>query len=89
MKACIYTLGCRVNQYESDAIMQELKKYGAQIVSPSKECDICIINTCSVTSESDRKSKQIIRRLISKNPGATVVVTGCYEYRGSFLGLRQ
>lgn len=79
MKACIYTLGCRVNQYESDAIMQELKKYGAQIVSPGKECDICIINTCSVTSESDRKSKQIIRRLISKNPGATVVVTGCYS----------
>ena len=79
MKACIYTLGCRVNQYESDAIMQELKKLGAEIVSPSGEADICIINTCTVTSESDRKSKQIIRRLISKNPDALVIVTGCYS----------
>lgn len=79
MKACIYTLGCRVNQYESDAIMQELKKYGAEIVPSSSPCDICIINTCSVTAESDRKSKQIIRRLISKNPQAVVIVTGCYS----------
>ena len=79
MKACIYTLGCRVNQYESDAIMQELKKYGAEIVPSSEECDICIINTCSVTSESDRKSKQIIRRLTAKNPNAVVIVTGCYS----------
>ena len=79
MKACIYTLGCRVNQYESDAIMQELKKYGATIVSSSEKADICIINTCSVTSESDRKSKQIIRRLISKNSQATVIVTGCFS----------
>ncbi len=79
MKACIYTLGCRVNQYESDAIMQELKKYGAEIVPSSEKCDICIINTCSVTAESDRKSKQIIRRLISKNPNAVVIVTGCYS----------
>ena len=79
MKACIYTLGCRVNQYESDAIMQELKKYGAQIVPSSEACDICIINTCSVTAESDRKSKQIVRRLITKNPEAVVIVTGCYS----------
>ncbi len=79
MKACIYTLGCRVNQYESDAIMQELKKLGAEIVPSWQDADVCIINTCSVTSESDRKSKQIIRRLISKNPEATVIVTGCYS----------
>ena len=79
MKACIYTLGCRVNQYESDAIMQELKKSGAIIVPSTEVCDICIINTCSVTAESDRKSKQIIRRLISKSPNAVVIVTGCYS----------
>ena len=72
-------MGCRVNQYESDAIMQELKKYGAEIVSPSETCDVCIINTCSVTAESDRKSKQIVRRLIAKNPDAMVIVTGCYS----------
>lgn len=79
MKACIYTLGCRVNQYESDAIMQELKKLGAEIVSSSERCDVCIINTCSVTAESDRKSKQIIRRLISSNPNAAIIVTGCFS----------
>lgn len=79
MKACIYTLGCRVNQYESDAIMQELKRYGAEICSYADSCDICIINTCSVTAESDRKSKQIIRRLVNKNPHAVVIVTGCFS----------
>ena len=79
MKACIYTLGCRVNQYESDAIMQELKHLGAEIVSADREADVCVINTCSVTSESDRKSKQIIRRLISKNPSAKIIVTGCFS----------
>ena len=79
MKACIYTLGCRVNQYESDAIMQELKKYGAKIVPPTEACDICVINTCSVTAESDRKSKQMIRRLATKNPNAIIAVTGCYS----------
>lgn len=78
-KACIYTLGCRVNQYESDAIMQELKKAGVEIVPTSQTADICIINTCSVTSESDRKSKQIIRRLCAKNPSAVVIVTGCFS----------
>ncbi|MBO5312915.1 MAG: tRNA (N(6)-L-threonylcarbamoyladenosine(37)-C(2))-methylthiotransferase MtaB [Clostridia bacterium] len=79
IRACIYTLGCRVNQYESDAIMQELKSLGVEIVSPTQECDICIINTCTVTGESDRKSKQIIRRLIKKNPDSVIVVTGCYS----------
>ena len=78
-KACIYTLGCRVNQCESDAIAEELKENGISIVPPTEKCDVCIINTCSVTGESDRKSKQIIRRLCSKNPGAVVIVTGCYS----------
>lgn len=79
LKACIYTLGCRVNQYESDAIAKELKDNGVSIVNSSEACDICIINTCSVTGESDRKSKQIIRRLINKNPNAVIIVTGCYS----------
>ena len=68
IRAAVLTLGCRVNQYESDAIMQELQKDGISIVNSDTECHICIINTCSVTSESDRKSKQIIRRLSKKNP---------------------
>ena len=78
VKCAIATLGCRVNQYESDAIMQELSKRGAVILPPSEVCDVYIINTCTVTAESDRKSRQLIRRCINKNPDATVIVTGCY-----------
>lgn len=78
IKACILTLGCRVNQYESDAIMQELSKNGVIICDKEEICDIYIINTCTVTAESDRKSKQFIRRCASKNPNAVIIVTGCY-----------
>ena len=78
-KAKIYTLGCKVNQYESEAIAEELEKNGFEIVRRSgARADVCIINTCTVTAESDRKSRQMIRRLISSNPEAAVIVTGCY-----------
>ncbi len=76
--ACVLTLGCRVNQYESDAIMQELSKNGVTIAKGNEKCDIYIINTCSVTAESDRKSRQLIRRC-AKNKDAVVIVTGCYS----------
>lgn len=79
VKASILTLGCRVNQYESDAIMQELSKKGVIICDKEEICDIYIINTCSVTAESDRKSRQFIRRCASKNPDAVIIVTGCYS----------
>ena len=79
IKAEIITLGCRVNQYESDAIMQELSKNGVEICSSNEICDIYIINTCSVTSESDRKSKQLIRRCVAKNKDAVIIVTGCFS----------
>ena len=75
--AGIYTLGCKVNQYESEAIAEELEKHGIRIAPPSSVCDAYIINTCTVTAESDRKARQFIRRAISKNPSAYVVVTGC------------
>lgn len=79
IKACILTLGCRVNQYESDFIMEELSKKGVLITSFEDIADIYIINTCSVTGESDRKSRQFIRKCIKKNPDATVIVTGCFS----------
>lgn len=75
--AGIYTLGCKVNQYESEAIAEELAKGGFEISSPSSVCDLYVINTCTVTAESDRKARQFIRRAISKNPEAIVLVTGC------------
>ncbi len=78
IKASVPTLGCRVNQYESDAIMQELSSLGVTICSPFEKCDIYVINTCTVTSESDRKSRQLIRRCVKKNPDAVIIVTGCF-----------
>lgn len=78
VKASLLTLGCRVNQYESDAIMQELSKNGVTICKNDEICDIYIINTCTVTAESDRKSRQFIRRCIKKNPNAVIIVTGCF-----------
>ena len=73
----ILTLGCKVNQYESEAIAEELEKNGVCVVAHNRICDAYIINTCTVTAESDRKAKQFIRRAISKNPDAYIVVTGC------------
>ncbi len=77
--ACVLTLGCRVNQYESDYIMQCLSSHGIKICSFDEKCDVYIINTCSVTAESDRKSRQFIRKCIKKNPDAIVIVTGCFS----------
>ena len=76
--AAIYTLGCKVNQYESEAIAEALEENGIKILSPSEICDAYIINTCTVTAESDRKARQFIRRAISKNPNAYIAVTGCF-----------
>lgn len=75
--AGILTLGCKVNQYESEAIAEALSSHGISIFSPSDICDIYIINTCTVTAESDRKARQFIRRALSRNPSAFVLVTGC------------
>lgn len=73
----IYTLGCKVNQYESEAIAEKFEREGFEITSPASVCDIYVINTCTVTAESDRKARQFIRRAIKKNPQAFVLVTGC------------
>ncbi len=75
----IYTLGCKVNQYESEAIAERFTALGFRVQAPSEACDVYIINTCTVTAESDRKAKQFIRRAIHKNPGAYVLVTGCFS----------
>ena len=75
--AGIYTLGCKVNQYESEAMAEALAKEGVTILPPNRVCDAYIINTCTVTAESDRKARQFIRRAIAKNPEAYIAVTGC------------
>ena len=78
-RAAIYTLGCRVNQYESDAVEAELESLGFSIVPFSEASDVYIINTCAVTAESERKSRQIIRRARAVNPDAFVLVMGCFS----------
>ncbi len=79
----IYTLGCKVSQYESEAIGEELESLGFSLREFSEECDAYVINTCTVTAESDRKSRQIIRRAIKRNPRAVVAVVGCYSERAA------
>ena len=77
--ASVCTLGCRVNLYESEAIADRLTELGFQIKDFSEECDVYIINTCTVTAESDRKSRQMIRRAKKKNPNARILVCGCHS----------
>ncbi len=72
-----YTLGCRANQYESDAMAEELERRGFKVVPFGVPSDAAIINTCSVTSESDRKSRQAVRRAVRNSYAASVIVTGC------------
>ncbi len=78
MKVGIYTLGCKVNLYESEFIIDKLIKHGYQIGDFREKCDVYIINTCSVTNNSDTKSKKIIRSAIRKNKDACIVVMGCF-----------
>ena len=75
----ILTLGCKVNQYESEAIAESLTDKGFFVIPHTELCDAYIINTCTVTAESDRKARQMIRRMITKNPAAYILVTGCYS----------
>ena len=75
--AGILTLGCKVNQYESEAISEGLQAHGITVCPHTSVCDIYVINTCTVTAESDRKACQFIRRTIQKNPAAYILVTGC------------
>ena len=77
----LYTLGCKVSQYETEAVGEEFERHGFEIGSFDGVCDVYVINTCTVTAESDRKSRQIIRRAIKKNPNAVVAVMGCYSQR--------
>ena len=76
-KIGIITLGCKVNQYESEAFAEALAERGFELSDASTPCDAYIVNTCTVTAEADRKSRQMIRRAERLNPGAPIVVTGC------------
>ena len=79
----VLTLGCRVNQYESDYIVQTLTERGFEQVPFGTRADVTVVNTCTVTAESDRKSRQMIRRATSASPDGMVIVTGCYAETGT------
>ena len=78
MKIAIYTLGCKVNQYETQAMERELVRRGHALVLFEDPADAYIINTCTVTAVSDKKSRQMIRRARKQSPEAVVAVCGCY-----------
>ena len=78
MRVAIYTLGCKVNQYETQAMEQELRRRGHELVDFEDSADTYIVNTCSVTAVSDKKSRQMIRRAKRRSPNAVVAACGCY-----------
>ncbi|QDW84459.1 tRNA (N(6)-L-threonylcarbamoyladenosine(37)-C(2))-methylthiotransferase MtaB [Staphylococcus pasteuri] len=78
-----HTLGCKVNHYETEAIWQLFKEADYERVDFETNADVFVINTCTVTNTGDKKSRQIIRRAIRKNPDAVVCVTGCYAQTSS------
>ena len=78
-KVAFYTLGCKVNQYETEAMLEMFKKDGYVQVDSEEYADVYVINTCTVTHMSDRKSRQYIRRMKKLNPNAIIAVVGCYS----------
>ena len=78
MKVAFHTLGCKTNAYETQAILEQFQKEGFETASFDEPSDVYVINTCSVTSEAGRKSRQIIRRCKKLNEEAIVCATGCY-----------
>ena len=78
MRVGIYTLGCKVNTYESEYVASLFQEKGYDVVSFNETCDIYIINTCSVTNTSDAKSRKMIHQAIRRNPDACVVAMGCF-----------
>ena len=79
MKVAIYTLGCKVNQYETQAMEQELRRRGHEVVPFSGAADAYVVNTCSVTAVSDQKSRQMLSRARREHPESVVAVCGCYS----------
>ena len=77
-KASYYTLGCKLNFSETSTFGKMLQDMGVVTAQKGEKADLCLINTCSVTDVADHKCRQVINRMVRNNPGAFVVVTGCY-----------
>ncbi len=81
MRCCFITLGCRVNQYESDAMAELLLSAGHEVVTDPAIADVCIVNTCTVTNIADRKSRQMISKAHRLNENAKIIAAGCFTQR--------
>ncbi len=77
----LVTLGCKVNQYETQLVQEALEQRGFREAEDDESADLCIVNTCTVTAEGDRKSRKTIRHLARHNPGTRTIVMGCYATR--------
>src|SRR4030043_1459545 len=75
----IATLGCKVNQFESEALIGALEQKGYALIPFEEGADVTIINTCTVTHRADFQSRQMIRRAFRSNPNSLIIVTGCYS----------
>lgn len=78
VKVAFHTLGCKVNQYETEALCLQFKNKGYEVVGDTDYADVYVINTCTVTGLADRKSRQYIRKMKKRNPESVIAVTGCY-----------
>src|SRR4029079_3717385 len=81
MKLKTVTLGCKVNQYETEYLREGLLGVGFRDADEREAADLCIVNTCTGTAEGDSKTRQLIRRLARENPASRIVVMGCYATR--------
>ena len=77
MRASVVTLGCKVNEYESQSILNQLKQNGYEISEGLVEADVYIVNTCAVTNMAERKSRQVLSKLLKLNSDAKIIVCGC------------
>jgi len=82
-RVAFYTLGCKVNQYDTEAMIEIFDRKGYEVVDNNEVADVYVINTCTVTNLGDRKSRQFIRRSKKKNPDSIIVVVGCYAQTAS------
>lgn len=78
MRIAFATLGCKVNQYETENLMELFLQDGFDVVDPQEEADVYVVNSCTVTSSGDKKSRQLLRRLKKQNPAAKIALTGCF-----------
>ena len=91
MKVAFHTLGCKVNQYESQIMAQQFSREGFCVVPPGCEAQIQVVNSCTVTAQSDKKSRQLLHRLRREHPGSVIVLTGCFPqaYPGEAAALPE